>query len=149
VCFSAIILLLLVCSGLAQTRRAEALCIRRRVLFYLPFSDRITPFPGASCLVLSHFCFDAVKHVIFDTIRSRFAQTFRKTVKYHRVRNGCSCSCPEKGVCRMSAKQELMSYVSTLTTEQIEKLVNHLPELFALLEEPLRPCPLEQTTQNP
>lgn len=35
--------------------------------------------------------------------------------------------------------QKLLDYVSSLTPEQIEKLINHLPQLISLLEESNQP----------
>ena len=35
----------------------------------------------------------------------------------------------------MNANNELVSYISTLTDEQLEKLFNRLPQLISLLEE--------------
>ncbi len=48
----------------------------------------------------------------------------------------------------MSAVDKLISYISTLTPEQIEKLVNQLPRLTALLSEQVPPYPRGQTSQN-
>ena len=56
---------------------------------------------------------------------------------------------PVKGESRMSAKNELLSYISTLTPEQVDKIVSQLPRLTSLLEESSQPCPLEQTEQTP
>ena len=55
---------------------------------------------------------------------------------------------PEKGECRMSAKDELLSYISTLTPEQVDKILSQLPRLTSLLEESSPLCPLGQTEQN-
>ena len=44
----------------------------------------------------------------------------------------------------MTATKKLLSYIDTLTPEQIEKLVNHLPKLTSLLEEQAQPYPREQ-----
>lgn len=38
----------------------------------------------------------------------------------------------------MSAKENLLSYISTLTPEQVDKVVDHLHELRLLLEESLK-----------
>lgn len=35
--------------------------------------------------------------------------------------------------------QKLFDYIATLTPEQIEKLINHLPQLISLLEESSQP----------
>ncbi len=35
--------------------------------------------------------------------------------------------------------QKLLDYVSTLTPEQVEKLITHLPQLISLLEESNQP----------
>lgn len=44
-----------------------------------------------------------------------------------------------KGVVLIMKNQKLLDYVSTLTPEQVEKLINHLPQLISLLEEPCQP----------
>ena len=53
-----------------------------------------------------------------------------------------------KGEMYMTAKEELLHYITTLTPEQVKKVVSQLPRLTLLLEEPLPPCPREQTLQN-
>lgn len=40
--------------------------------------------------------------------------------------------------------QKLFDYLATLTPEQVEKLINHLPQLISLVEEPCQPCLQEQ-----
>lgn len=45
-------------------------------------------------------------------------------------------------------ENKLLSYISMLTPEQIEKLVNQLPRLTALLSEQAPPYPPEQTSQS-
>jgi hypothetical protein len=45
-------------------------------------------------------------------------------------------------------ENKLLSYISTLTPEQIEKLVNHLQLLYASISEQDQPCRQEQTSQN-
>jgi hypothetical protein len=53
----------------------------------------------------------------------------------------------------MKAKKEntmenkLVSYIMSLTPEQVEKLVNQLPRLTASLSGQDRSCPREQTAQ--
>lgn len=42
-------------------------------------------------------------------------------------------------------KQEIFDYLDTLTPEQKDKLIIHLPQLISLLEEPNQPCHQEQT----
>ena len=42
-------------------------------------------------------------------------------------------------------ENKLLSYISTLTPEQIEKLVNHLPQLISSLSEQDQFCPQEQS----
>ena len=53
-----------------------------------------------------------------------------------------------KGVPTMSAIDKLVTYVSNLTPEQVEKLFNYLPKLTSLLEEPSPPSLREQTSQT-
>lgn len=48
----------------------------------------------------------------------------------------------------MSAKEELLDFITNLSEDQIEKLFNHFPELSSLLEEASPLCPLEQTLQT-
>ena len=43
--------------------------------------------------------------------------------------------------------EKLLSYIMSLTPEQVEKIINHLPRLTALLEESCQPYPLEQSSQ--
>ena len=45
-------------------------------------------------------------------------------------------------------ENKLLSYISTLTPEQIEKLVKELPRLTSLLSEQAPLCPPEQTSQS-
>ena len=45
-------------------------------------------------------------------------------------------------------ENKLLSYISTLTPEQIEKLVIHLPLLYASISEQALPCPQGQSSQN-
>ena len=47
----------------------------------------------------------------------------------------------------MSAIDKLVSYISTLTPEQIEKIIDHLPLLTELLGEQAPPYPPEQISQ--
>ena len=42
-------------------------------------------------------------------------------------------------------ENKLLAYISTLTPEQIDKLVNHLPQLISLLSEEGQPCLQEQS----
>ena len=44
-----------------------------------------------------------------------------------------------KGELRMTAKEELLAYISNLTPEQVEKVINQLPQLISAIEaqEPL------------
>jgi hypothetical protein len=48
----------------------------------------------------------------------------------------------------MSPKQELLDYISALTPEQVDKVVNQLPLLIELLSKSSQPCHLEQTSQT-
>lgn len=45
-------------------------------------------------------------------------------------------------------ENKLLTYISMLTPEQIEKLVNQLPRLISSLSEQAQPCRQEQTSQN-
>jgi hypothetical protein len=45
-------------------------------------------------------------------------------------------------------ENKLLSYISTLTPEQIEKLVSHLPQLYASASKQDQPCPQEQFSQS-
>jgi len=45
-------------------------------------------------------------------------------------------------------KKELQSYIETLTAEQVDKLINCLPQLSELLAESSQPCHLEQIEQT-
>lgn len=54
-----------------------------------------------------------------------------------------------KELTTMSALDQLITYVSNLNPEQINKLVNHIPLLTSLLEEQAPPYLPEQTSQNP
>lgn len=45
----------------------------------------------------------------------------------------------------MSDKEKMLNYILTLTPEQIDKIVNRLPELLASDEELLQLFPQEQT----
>ena len=47
----------------------------------------------------------------------------------------------------MTAKQELISYISTLTPEQAEKVVSQLPRLSESLAKSSQPCHQEQIAQ--
>ena len=40
----------------------------------------------------------------------------------------------------MSATNELIKYISSLNPEQVDKIINQLPRLISLLEEPQPPC---------
>ena len=53
-----------------------------------------------------------------------------------------------KGEHTMSAVDKLISYVSSLSPEQIEKIVNQIPRLTSLLSEQAPPCPPGQFLQN-
>lgn len=53
-----------------------------------------------------------------------------------------------KGDLHMSAKRKLENFIITLTEEEAEKMISHLQELNALLEEPAPPYPPEQFAQN-
>ena len=44
-----------------------------------------------------------------------------------------------KGVVLIMKNQKLFDYIATLTPEQVEKLINHLPQLISLLEESNQP----------
>ena len=49
----------------------------------------------------------------------------------------------------MNTKAELISFISTLSEEQIDKIISQLPRLTSLLEESSPLYPREQTLQNP
>lgn len=49
----------------------------------------------------------------------------------------------------MKEKEELISFISALSEEQIDKILNQLPQLFSLLGEASPPCHRELTLQNP
>ncbi len=49
---------------------------------------------------------------------------------------------------KMSAVDKLISYIMTLTPEQVDKVVNQLPRLSALLGESDQPCHQEQFSQK-
>ena len=53
-----------------------------------------------------------------------------------------------KGACFTMKENKLLSYISTLTPSQIEKLVNQLPQLYASISEQAPPYPREQISQN-
>lgn len=55
----------------------------------------------------------------------------------------------KKGASTMNAKAELISFISTLSEEQIDKIIDQLPQLTSLLGEASPPYPREQTLQNP
>ena len=48
----------------------------------------------------------------------------------------------------MNYSDPLLAYIKTLTTEQVETLMNHLPELLSLSAEQEEPYPLEQSVQT-
>ena len=52
-----------------------------------------------------------------------------------------------KGLTPMK-ENKLLTYISTLTPEQIDKLVNCLPQLISLLSEEGQPYLQEQSLQN-
>ena len=43
------------------------------------------------------------------------------------------------------AEQKLLNYILSLTPEQANKIVNHLPQLYALISESNQPCHQEQS----
>lgn len=49
-----------------------------------------------------------------------------------------------QGVVLIMKSQKLLDYVSSLTPEQVEKLIAHLPQLISLLEEQGQLCLQEQ-----
>ena len=49
----------------------------------------------------------------------------------------------------MKEKAELISFISSLSEEQIDKIINHLPQLISLLEEASPLYHRELTLQNP
>lgn len=55
----------------------------------------------------------------------------------------------ERSLSAMTKKEELLQYVSTLTPEQIDKVVSQLPRLNELLAEQAPLFPREQNSQNP
>lgn len=44
-----------------------------------------------------------------------------------------------------NTEQKLLNYILSLTPEQANKIVNHLPELYALISESNQPCHQEQS----
>lgn len=40
----------------------------------------------------------------------------------------------------MTAKEELINYLLSLTPEQVDKVINHLPQLYELILEQAQPC---------
>ena len=48
----------------------------------------------------------------------------------------------------MSATKELIKYVNSLTQEQVDKIIEQLPRLTAMLEEPKPPCSPGETPQT-
>ena len=44
-------------------------------------------------------------------------------------------------------EEKLLNYILSLTPEQAEKIVNHLPQLYALILEPNQPYLQEQIQQ--
>ena len=40
-----------------------------------------------------------------------------------------------------NVKEDLRSFVRGLNREQADHIINHLPRLIALIEEPTEPCP--------
>lgn len=40
----------------------------------------------------------------------------------------------------MTAKEELISYLLSLNPKQVDKVINHLPQLYELVLEQARPC---------
>ena len=54
---------------------------------------------------------------------------------------------PNERRMHMSASEELLAYILSLTPEQIDKVFNHLPPLTLTPEEPLKPCPQGQIRQ--
>ncbi len=53
-----------------------------------------------------------------------------------------------KGEHKMNANEKLVDYILSLTEEQVDKLINRLPQLTSLLEEASPLCSQEQTEQN-
>ena len=58
-----------------------------------------------------------------------------------------NCSFRLKGACINMKENKLLTYISMLTPEQIEKIVNHLPQLYASISEQVPPCHQEQISQ--
>ena len=55
---------------------------------------------------------------------------------------------PVKGEKYMSAKEELIDFITNLSEEEVEKLFNHFSELSSSLEGSSPLYPLEQTLQT-
>jgi hypothetical protein len=56
--------------------------------------------------------------------------------------------CPGERRIAMTAKEELIEFVTNLTDDQVEKLFNHFSELSSSLEGSSQPCPLELPLQT-
>ena len=54
-----------------------------------------------------------------------------------------------KGECKMTPKEELLSYISNLTPEQVDKIINQLPQLISAIGAQEPPGHLELSLQNP
>lgn len=67
-----------------------------------------------------------------------FSERFIANIDSHRL----------KGACIKMKENQLLTYISSLTPEQIEKLVNQLPRLTSLLSEQAPLCHQEQSSQN-
>lgn len=49
----------------------------------------------------------------------------------------------------MTVKEELLSYISELTPEQVDQVISHLPRLIAALEAQGQPVPQIDLQQTP
>ena len=54
----------------------------------------------------------------------------------------------ERSTQAMSKIDQLISYILTLTPEQVDKVVSQIPRLTELLAESSQPCLQEQSSQN-
>lgn len=54
-----------------------------------------------------------------------------------------------KGECKLSAVDTLISYIRTLTPEQVNEAVSQFPRLISALAEQAPPVPQKETSQTP
>ena len=61
----------------------------------------------------------------------------------------CYIILTEQGVRRIHmSNNKLISYIASLSPEQLEKLIKELPRLTSLLQGQAPPCPQEQSSQT-